>query len=113
MSEKKKISLFKILYKIFLAGGYIFYFFAAAAAILFIMFKDAPARHSLPGNYIIMQAKNQDFSSIISSKKETVLDHVREFGFCSHYVYGMTKDFKDFVLNTKTGEIAVPAKTMD
>ena len=116
MPEKKKLSLFSVLYKIFLAGGYVFGFLIFVYLALQACYLLIDLSYDLPGKYTISKKYLEEMSKIRNANKETVLEDVFEFGFCGKYVYGSyysSTGYSDFVIDTESGRIEEYSRKMD
>ena len=116
IAKGKKLSLIiiRLIYKIFLAGGYLFWLIVALYFVFDKIFDDPPS-HKLPGNYIIWQQADSGLGYISDRQKDPVLKDIEKFGFCGQYVYGSIDGGKDFVLDTKSGRLSISysSKIMD
>lgn len=110
--RKLALIIIRLIYKIFLAGGYLFWLIVVLYFV-FAKFFDDPPSHKLPGNYIIWQQADSGLGSISDRKKKTVLKDIEKFGFCGQYVYGSTYGDMNFVLDTKSGRLSTSSKIMD
>ena len=111
-----KVNALRLAYKVFLAGGYVFWGIILIYISLLVCSFVVEYSYDLPGGYTIAKHEWDSRSEIRDSNRKTVLTDVYSFGFCGHYVYGDydgINGLSDFVIDTTSGRILKDSQKMD